>query len=432
MPKKQHTLDKTVADRLLSILEQQGSSGAPISQVQLLYEKIHGIKLACAKGKLKASLKNLNGVEVEGSRAWFVGTPTGQIINLPEKLFRCEVCSNIAFSSEKKYNQHLSSLNHVHRVASLVSAGWVSPVDFASPRHLGGPDGRLEDDMLPDMTFTVVESVDGMSNTQTINSVELSSVTFYTCPEEEEPSKNSENEQAREDPCRAPSDDIQAQDANEQPNTSEEFDPISKTPQQQHPAFVGSDVRRPRTPKEILQEECRAIEERLLRSSGGEFKEAVVHQDTDSLLDILPAEWGESLVKIGLDGISDISLDIGRRPYCWHAKRRYYLSDDEDNLVEHDDLKEIILNLQDFGDDNRAGLDGQLHRISAIRDNHELIIGLTIRVGRHVEGNAALIRDLLADDRSILLLGEPGSGKTTIVRDIAKELSERANVFIGK
>ena len=432
MAKKKHLIEKAVGDRVISILKQNDRT-IEFTELLNIYKNIHGIKLDYS-GKLRKALNKLNGVSAEGDRVWLSDehdktspnvNPTRPNINSPETFFRCEVCNNCAFLSESRYRVHLCSPSHAARVASLVSAGWVSPVDFASRRHRGGPDGRLEDDMLPDMTFTVVESVDGMSNTQTINSAELSSVTFYTCPEEEEPSKNSEA------PCRAPSDDIQAQDANEQPNTSEEFDPISKTPQQ-HPAFVGSVVQRPRTPKEILQEECRAIEERLLRSSGGEFKEAVVHQDTDSLLDILPAEWGESLVKIGLDGISDISLDIGRRPYCWHAKRRYYLSDDEDNLVEHDDLKEIILNLQDFGDDNRAGLDGQLHRISAIRDNHELIIGLTIRVGRHVEGNAALIRDLLADDRSILLLGEPGSGKTTIVRDIAKELSERANVFIGK
>ncbi|EJK55075.1 hypothetical protein THAOC_25230, partial [Thalassiosira oceanica] len=136
---------------------------------------------------------------------------------------------------------------HVNRVASLVSAGWVSPVDFASHRHHGGPDGRLEDDMLPDITFTVIESVDGMSNTQTINSAELSSVTFYTCPAEEEPDQNSGNEneinesqtkQVRNNPDYAPVDDIEMQDADvacesEQPNASEEYDCRSKTPQQQ-------------------------------------------------------------------------------------------------------------------------------------------------------------------------------------------------------
>jgi len=407
---KTHTLEKAVGDEVLSILEQHGSTGIPLSKLPILYKKIHGTKIACSKGKLKVCLENLDGLEIKGKKAWFVGAPTylpGQIINVPK--FQCAVCSNIAFSSEEKYKTHLRSQSHVDRVALLVSAGWVSPVDFTSHRHNGAPhqarssdhgEGRPEEDMLPEMTFTVIESVDGMSNTQTINSADLSSVTYYACPEEEEPSQISENEIVREESL--------------QGTKSQSFD------------------RRPKTPEKRLQQECRAIEERLLRSSGGEFKEVVVHQDTDSLLDILPAEWGESLEQIGLDGISDISLDIGRRPYCWHCKRRHYLSDDEDYLVEHDDLREIIFNLQDFGDDNRAGLDGQLHRISAIRDNQELIIGLTIRVGRHVDGNAALIRDLLADDRSILLLGEPGSGKTTIVRDIAKELSERGNVFIGK
>eukprot|EP00956_Cyclotella_meneghiniana_P042857 scaffold249335_cov52-Cyclotella_meneghiniana.AAC.1 len=74
--------------------------------------------------------------------------------------------------------------------------------------------------------------------------------------------------------------------------------------------------------------------------------------------------------------------------------------------------------LQGFGDDNRAGMDGQLHRISCIRNNRNGVIGLTIRVGRHIEGNSDMIRDLLEES------------KTTIVRDVAKILSQEKNVFI--
>ena len=142
-------------------------------------------------------------------------------------------------------------------------------------------------------------------------------------------------------------------------------------------------------------------------------------------------EWSDALVAIGMDHVSDISVDLGRRPYCWHNHQRKYLCDRNDHVVNEYDIDKITMWLQDFGDDNRAGIDGQLHRISAIRNNMNKIIGLTIRVGRYIEGNSDMIRDLLEEgNKSILILGEPGSGKTTIVRDVAKILSMKDNVFI--
>ena len=105
-----------------------------------------------------------------------------------------------------------------------------------------------------------------------------------------------------------------------------------------------------------------------------------------------------------MEKVSDISLDLGRRPYCWHNHQRKYISQDP---VEDRDIRGIMSSLQGFGDDNRAGIDGQLHRISGIRNNSNGVIGLTIRVGRHIEGNSDMIRDLLEEtDKSILLLGE--------------------------
>jgi stage III sporulation protein SpoIIIAA len=155
----------------------------------------------------------------------------------------------------------------------------------------------------------------------------------------------------------------------------------------------------------------------------------VVSNDVDPLLSLLPAD-----LVVGLDGLtlqlSDIVLDKGRRPQAWCSGKRIFLGQ-EDRKVAADDLDDIVSRIGGFGSDNRAGLHEQLHRISAIRNRADLIIGLTMRVGRHVSGNAAMIADLLFhDDASILFLGEPGSGKTTVVREVTRLLAERSNVLI--
>jgi hypothetical protein len=170
---------------------------------------------------------------------------------------------------------------------------------------------------------------------------------------------------------------------------------------------VSSSVAVETTPVEVL-DDCADIVGKLMSYAGGSFKAAVVHQDSRALLGILPAPWSEALAAIGMDRVSDISLDLGRRPYCWHDyQRRYLCEDDANHVVEDGHIREIAMGLQNFGDDNRAGIDGQLHRISCIRNNSDGIIGLTIRVGRYVEGNSDMIRDLLEDNnKSILILGE--------------------------
>ena len=155
----------------------------------------------------------------------------------------------------------------------------------------------------------------------------------------------------------------------------------------------------------------------------------VVSNEIDPLLSLLPADIASSL-----DGheehLSDIQLDKGRRPLAWSAGQRVFLGD-EQRLVSAFELESIVSSLGGFGSDNRAGLEAQLHRISAIRNRADTIIGLTMRVGRHVEGNAAMIADILyRDDVSILFLGEPGSGKTTIVREATRLLAELHNVLI--
>jgi hypothetical protein len=152
---------------------------------------------------------------------------------------------------------------------------------------------------------------------------------------------------------------------------------------------------------------CEEIVLSISKCVGGRFKPIQVYQDSQSVLDLIPQHWADSLTKIGMEDISDISLDLGRRPYCWYRQGRVFFNDDHCSTVQDDDIKCIVDRLEDIGSDNRSGIDKQLHRISCIRNNKKNIIGLTIRVGRHVEGNADIIRDLLMQNEgSILFLGE--------------------------
>ena len=175
-------------------------------------------------------------------------------------------------------------------------------------------------------------------------------------------------------------------------------------------------------------------------------------QNVDAILKILPPDLRLELRNLDESKpVVDICLDIQRRPTIWrleppaiyldiiasgescHVKlrvlsdrssRRDYLSSDESRLVRLNDIDTVVGMVGGFGSDNRAGLQGELHRISAIhnRDNPPRVIGLTIRVGRHIPGNADMIRDILFQDptKSILVLGEPGSGKTSVIRDITR------------
>ena len=116
-------------------------------------------------------------------------------------------------------------------------------------------------------------------------------------------------------------------------------------------------------------------------------------------------------------------LDKGRPACAWIGGTRERLGADG-RVVSIEDINCVLDALGGFGTDNRAGLEQQLHRISAMRNRDGHIIGLTMRVGRHVSGNADMISDLIfGDDRSILFLGEPGSGKTTVVREATRLLA---------
>lgn len=134
-------------------------------------------------------------------------------------------------------------------------------------------------------------------------------------------------------------------------------------------------------------------------------------QDISTLLNILPDDVQEALSQLDTTHLADIVFDQGRRPHVWIKGKRVMLFG-ADRLVESKEIESIAERFR-FGSDNRAGLERQLHRISAIRNRESSIIGMTVRIGRHVSGNAGMIADLLFDraGASILFLGEPGSGK---------------------
>lgn len=135
-----------------------------------------------------------------------------------------------------------------------------------------------------------------------------------------------------------------------------------------------------------------------------------VSNETDTLLKMLPEDLIVALHE-NTQRLSDVVMDKGRCPHAWIDGNRLLLGNDN-RLIEQNEIDAVVEQLGGFGSDNRAGIERQLHRISAIRNRESEIIGLTLRLGRHVSGNTGIISDLLSGDptKSILFLGEPGSG----------------------
>ena len=150
-----------------------------------------------------------------------------------------------------------------------------------------------------------------------------------------------------------------------------------------------------------------------------------VLEELDLALDILPVRVSAALrQREDLSELLEVVLDLGREPEARFISGDSSLSEQE---VDAEDLQGVIDRLGEFGEDNRAGIERTLHRISAIRNRKGRIIGLTCRIGRAVFGTIKMIEDLAFSGKNILLLGRPGVGKTTMLRETARVLSVEAH-----
>ena len=148
-------------------------------------------------------------------------------------------------------------------------------------------------------------------------------------------------------------------------------------------------------------------------------------RDIESFLSILPNSIQQSLYPHDLtSNLIEVILDLGRRPLARFIDIEIELS--ETNVTPMD-ISYITERIGDFGEDNRAGIEQSLHRISALRNRGGKIIGLTCRVGRAVMGTIKIIEDLIYSGQSLLIIGKPGIGKTTMLREMARVLANEAN-----
>jgi stage III sporulation protein SpoIIIAA len=172
------------------------------------------------------------------------------------------------------------------------------------------------------------------------------------------------------------------------------------------------------------------------------MQEHRITDDLEVLLNVLPMSLVQPLRQIGRFGeLIEIVMDLGRAPEARyvHAEQgiggsptivkeeTLYLRSNE---IERDDIDYVVGRIREFDDDNRAGITRTLHRISAIKNRRHEVVGLTCRVGRAVFGTLGIVEDLITSGKSVLLLGRPGVGKTTMLREAARILAENRRVVV--
>jgi stage III sporulation protein SpoIIIAA len=147
----------------------------------------------------------------------------------------------------------------------------------------------------------------------------------------------------------------------------------------------------------------------------------LITDDLEQLLSILPNFVRDPLkAHKKKNQLIEVVMDLGRRPEARFPEGPEYLSEEK---IKWQDIEYLVKRVGNFTGDNRAGIERTLHRISSIRNRFGNTVGLTCRVGRAIFGTISNIRDLLETGQSILLLGRPGVGKTTAIREIARVLS---------
>src|SRR5512141_1044971 len=153
-----------------------------------------------------------------------------------------------------------------------------------------------------------------------------------------------------------------------------------------------------------------------------------ITDDLDALLDVLPIDIRHAVEQADdSENLLEIILDLGRVPTARFVDSEINLRETE---ITRDEIDYVDERTGTFDADNRAGIERTLHRISAIRNRRTAVVGLTLRVGRAVYGTVDIIQDIIESGKSVLILGRPGVGKTTLLREAARILAESKRVVI--
>src|SRR3990170_1135360 len=153
-----------------------------------------------------------------------------------------------------------------------------------------------------------------------------------------------------------------------------------------------------------------------------------ITDDIHALMAVIPPHIGEALTAANrTDDLLEVILDLGRVPSARYVDGEVVLSQTE---VTRAEIDYVLARIGDFDADNRAGMERTLHRLSGIRNRRGQVVGLTCRVGRAVYGTIDIIQDIIESGKSLLLLGRPGIGKTTMLREAARILAEQKRVVI--